>query len=67
MQTRPIAVVETSLFLRQAEKIWSDEERAVLVDYMARNPVVGDIIPGPAVCAGYAGDGAATASVAEHG
>jgi hypothetical protein len=46
MQTRPIAVVETSVFLRQAEKIWSDEERAVLVDHMARNPEAGDVIPG---------------------
>ncbi len=46
MQTRPIAVVETSLFLRQAEKIWNDEERAALVDHIARNPEAGDIIPG---------------------
>jgi hypothetical protein len=46
MKTRPIAVVETGMFLRQAEKIWSDEERAALVDYMARNPEGGDVIPG---------------------
>lgn len=46
MQTRPMTVVETTMFLRQAEKIWSDEEHAALVDHMARNPEVGDIIPG---------------------
>jgi len=46
MKTRPVVVVETSIFLRQAEKIWSDEERAALVDHVARNPEAGDIIPG---------------------
>ena len=46
MKTRPITVVETGIFLRQAEKIWSDEERAALVDHMARNPEGGDVIPG---------------------
>lgn len=41
-----ITVVETTLFLRQAEKIWSEAERADLVDYVARNPESGDVIPG---------------------
>jgi hypothetical protein len=45
MEIRPITVVETGMFLRQAEKIWSDEERAVLVDHVARNPEAGDVIP----------------------
>jgi len=46
MKTRPITVVETGMFLRQAEKIWNDEDRAALVDQMARNPEAGDVIPG---------------------
>jgi len=46
MKTRLITVVETTMFLRQADKIWSDEERAALVDHMARNPEAGDVIPG---------------------
>ena len=46
MQTRPLTVVETGLFLRQAEKIWSEEELALLVDHVARNPEGGDVIPG---------------------
>ena len=46
MKTRLITVVETTMFLRQADKIWSDEERAALVDHMARNPEGGDVIPG---------------------
>ena len=46
MNTRPITVVETGMFLRQAERIWSDEERMALIDHMARNPEDGDVIPG---------------------
>lgn len=46
MLTRPITVVETSVFLRQADKIWNDDERAALVDHVANNPDAGDIIPG---------------------
>lgn len=46
MQTRPITVVETGLFLRQAQQIWNEEELAVLVDHVARNPESGDVIPG---------------------
>jgi hypothetical protein len=46
MQIRPVTVVETSLFLRQAEGVWNDEERQALVDFIARNPESGDIIPG---------------------
>ena len=46
MQTRLLTVVETSLFLRQAESIWSEPERGALVDYVARNPEAGDVVPG---------------------
>jgi len=45
-ETIPISVVETPTFVRQAEKLWDDEEREAFVDYIARNPLVGDIIPG---------------------
>ena len=46
MRTKLITVVETFAFLRQAQPIWTDDERAALVDYMARNPESGDVIPG---------------------
>ena len=46
MQTKPVAVVETPLFLRKAEGIWDDDDRAALVDFIARNPESGDVIPG---------------------
>ncbi len=46
VRTRPITVAETQLFVRAAEKIWSEDERAGLVDFIAHNPEAGDVIPG---------------------
>ena len=43
---RPITVVETPEFLSATRKLMSDEERTVLVDYLAYNPTAGDLIPG---------------------
>jgi hypothetical protein len=40
-----ITVAETALFVRQAEKVWSDAEREDFVSYIASNPKVGDVIP----------------------
>jgi hypothetical protein len=45
VKTKPITVAETPLFQRQAGKLWSDEESQAFIDYIARNPEVGDIIP----------------------
>src|SRR5437899_9427334 len=42
----PISVVETPEFLSATRKLMSDEERALLVDYLAYNPTAGDMIPG---------------------
>jgi hypothetical protein len=41
----PVSVVETPQFVRQADDVWSDDERHEFVDYIARNPEVGDVIP----------------------
>ncbi len=46
MEAKPITVVETPLFLKQASAIWADDEQAELVDYVARNPESGDVIQG---------------------
>lgn len=40
-----LTVAETSTFMRQAESIWSDEEREAFVEFIARNPEAGDVIP----------------------
>ncbi len=45
MTTKPITVAETPLFQRQAGKLWSDEESQAFIDFIARNPETGDIIP----------------------
>jgi hypothetical protein len=46
MEIAPIAVVETPEFLAVTRKLVDDEDRAALVDYLARNPEAGDIIAG---------------------
>jgi len=38
MDAKPITVVETPSFLELSGAIWEDDERAELVDYVARNP-----------------------------
>lgn len=42
----PITVVETPEFLSATRRLMSDEERTVLVDYLACNPTAGDLIVG---------------------
>jgi mRNA-degrading endonuclease RelE of RelBE toxin-antitoxin system len=39
-------VVETPTFQRQASKLWSEEERLEFIDWIANNPLAGDVIPG---------------------
>jgi hypothetical protein len=45
-RTVPISVIETPEFLSAARKLMTDDERALLVDYLAYNPASGDLIPG---------------------
>lgn len=45
-RTVPISVVETPEFLSATRKLMSDEDRALLIDYLAYNPTSGDLIPG---------------------
>ncbi len=45
MQTRPITIAETAVFMRQAAEFWTEAERSVFVDFIARNPEAGDVIP----------------------
>ena len=42
----PITVVELPLFQRLASAVWDDDEREECVDFIARNPEAGDLIPG---------------------
>jgi hypothetical protein len=40
----PITVVETPEFLSATRKLLTEEERAILVDYLAHNPSAGELI-----------------------
>jgi hypothetical protein len=45
MPDRLITVAETPLFIRQAAGVWTTEEREAFVDFIARTPDAGDVIP----------------------
>ena len=45
MRTRPVTVAETAVFMRQAGALWTEDERFEFVDFIARNPEAGDLIP----------------------
>jgi hypothetical protein len=42
----PITVVETPEFLSATRKLLTEAERAGLVDFLAHNPLAGDLVPG---------------------
>lgn len=39
-------VVETPTFMRQADKLFSEDEKQELIDFLAKNPLADDKIPG---------------------
>lgn len=39
-------VIETPAFLQQASKIWTAEEHDAFIDWIAENPLLGDVIAG---------------------
>ena len=41
-------VAETSLFIRQAERLFDADEKAAVIAFLASNPYAGDEIPGTA-------------------
>ena len=43
-----LTVKETEYFKRVSVGIWSDEERLEFIDWVAVNPMAGDVIPGTA-------------------
>jgi len=42
----PVSVVETPEFLAATRRIMDEEERSLLVDYLAYNATAGELIPG---------------------
>lgn len=45
-QSPPVTVVETPEFMSATRKLMSEDECALLVDYLAHNPAEGDLISG---------------------
>ncbi len=39
-------VIETPTFQKQAEKLWDEEDRLAFINWIAENPLAGDVIPG---------------------
>ena len=39
-------VIETPTFQKQAERLWSEEERLAFISWIAEHPLAGDVIPG---------------------
>ena len=39
-------VAETPTFTRQASKLFTEDEKGELIDFLAANPLAGDVIPG---------------------
>ena len=39
-------IAETPLFTRQSGKLFDEGEKAELIDFLARNPLAGEVIPG---------------------
>jgi mRNA-degrading endonuclease RelE of RelBE toxin-antitoxin system len=43
--TKLMTVAETAPFIRQAAKLWTEDDRNAFVDFIATNPDAGDVIP----------------------
>lgn len=43
-------IVETSIFIKYAKMIWSDDERIEFINWIAANPLAGDVIPNSGGC-----------------
>ena len=39
-------VIETPTFQKQADRLWTEDERLEFIDWIATNPWSGDVIPG---------------------
>lgn len=42
--------VETPTFAREADKIWTEEERAQFFEWLSSDPAAGEVIPGSGGC-----------------
>jgi hypothetical protein len=64
---RLITVAETPLFSRQSREIWDDAEREAFIDFIARSPEEGDLIPETGGVRKIRGHGPEAANAAARG
>ena len=43
-------VIESSIFIKYAKDVWADEERIEFINWIAINPLAGDVIPNSGGC-----------------
>jgi len=43
-------IIETSVFIQYAQRVWSDEELTEFINWIAANPLAGDVIPHSGGC-----------------
>jgi len=43
-------VSETEIFQKYAASVWSDDERTEFINWIAANPLAGDVVPGSQGC-----------------
>ena len=41
-----LTTIETSIFQRMAQSVWTDREREAFIAFISENPMAGDVIPG---------------------
>jgi hypothetical protein len=46
MLRAPLTVVEVDPFPARAARLWDEDEKSAFIDYIARNPKAGDVVPG---------------------
>ena len=56
-------IVETSIFIKYAKQVWGDDERIAFINWIAANPLAGDVIPHSGGCRKVRCHAAAWASV----
>lgn len=45
-----LTVIKTSVFIKYAKPIWADDERIEFINWIAINPLAGDVIPNSGGC-----------------
>jgi hypothetical protein len=62
----PVSVIETAEFVTRIARLMNEAERQVLIDHLARNPTLGDVIKGTGAYESSGGASAVAANAVAH-